>query len=409
MKRKIIPIMIALALALMMALPAAVYADTPAAGNTPSTGSASATVQVEYRYAEGETPNILQDITQYGRTYHLVSQSAPTLESTLPMTRTYTYRIDGALTPEQLADAEALGNVTLTPVDLVYERTVDVEVVFPNPEHPQAVLTNDVDDIPLTWPCTVTSGTASGGHETKNLERAGVTYQLADPPHDKYGLPAGYIATVVYRGTETYSSVGYYIADVIYTTSEIDSETPVYVIVANYQADELPPQDIAFNPVPGSAAPVTDGSQDKLSQQGPNPILNIINGNVPLGGFNIQGVWSFLSIILALAGLLIAVIYLTGALLKRKRVRMLKNMGMFDEEYLARIKRRGNILRALTIILGLLTFVAELYLDDFSLGMVWINAGTVFVAILFIVTVVFCVFTNIRDKKTLGDDAKGEI
>ena len=392
-------------LALILAAPITAHATesgSPADSNGPDT------MQVEYRYVEGDTPNIQQNIVQYGRTYHLVSQSEPALESTLPTVRTYTYRIDGYLTPDQIAEIQGLGNITLTPVNLVYQRDVDVEVVFPNTTRPQAVLTNDVDDIPQTWPCEVTSGTSSSGFETKDLERAGVTYQLASPKYDKRGLPAGYIATVIYRGIETYSSVGYYSADATYTTSEEDGGTPVYIIVADYQADTLPPQVSGFIPTPTPGAPSAGSAADDLTAalgaQGPNLILNILNGDVPMGGTGIHGVWSLLSMIFSVAGIVIALIFAIGVAMKRSRTKTLEKIGMFDEDRLVLIKRRGTILRVLTIVFGIFTLLAWLFLDDFEFGVVWIDASTIMVGILLITTIALCVVTNISEKNTLSDD-----
>jgi len=396
------PIIISM-LALMLAAPMTAHATEP---GSPSDSVGPDTMQVEYRYVEGDTPDIQQDISQYGRTYHLTSQSDPALESTLPTVRTYTYRVDGDLTPDQIAAIQGLGNITLTPENLVYQRDVDVEIVFPNSDRPQSVMTNDVDDIPQTWPCKVTSGTSSSGYETKELERAGVTYQLASPRYDKRGLPAGYIATVVYRGTETYSKVGYYSAEATFTTSEADSETPVYIIVADYQADALPPQVIEFTPVsptsPGQS-PGDENLTDTIGNQGPNLITDIINGNVPLGGISLQGVWSLLSMLFSAAGLIIALLYAIGASLKRSRTKMLEKLGMFDEGQLVLIKRRGAILRVLTIVFGAITLLVWLFLDDFRTGVVWIDGSTIMVGVLFAATIALCAITNLREKNVMGD------
>jgi len=405
MKRKVI-IIISM-LALVLAFPLAGHAAEPA---SPSGAAGPDTMQVEYRYAEGDTPNIQQSIVQYGQTYHLTSQSDPVLESTLPTVRTYTYRIDGDLTPDQIATIQGLGNIKLTPVKLVYQRDVDVEVVFPNSDRPQAVLTNDVDDIPPTWPCKVTSGTSASGYETKELERAGVTYQFANPKYDQYGLPAGYVATVVYRGIETYSKVGYYSADATFTTSEADGGTPVYIIVADYQTDALPPQVVEFTPTPTAPTPEPDANDltTAIGAQGPNLIANILNGNVPLGGTGLQGVWSLLSMILSFAAFIIALIYAIGAVMKRNRAKMLESLDMFDKYQLAQIKRRGTLLRMLTVIVGVITILVWLFLEDFELGVVWIDASTIMVGVLFAVTIALCVLTRISEANAIGDGLEEE-
>ena len=373
------------------------------------------TMQVEYRYKEGESPNIQQQITQFGRVYHLVSTSGPVLESTLPTTRTYSYRIEGALTQAQIDSIKGLGNIKLTPMNVVYERKVDVEIVFPNPDRPDSVLTNDVDDIPRTWPCRVTSGTDQSGYEVKNLDRIGVEYALATPPLDADGLPSGYVATVVYRGVETYAKVGYYYADATFMTTEEEDGVAVYVVVAEYQSEEIPPQVSEITPVPESddvlppPAPVEDEVTNMLDNQGSNPFTNILDGNVPLGYPGITGVWSFLSLLFSLAALIIVLILAMGAAAKWRRVGNLSKIGIYgDENWLATIRRRGIVLRILTILFGILTFVVWLYLDDFDLGMVWISSSTVLVGVLFALTIVLSVLTNLRNMKTTSEDADEE-
>jgi len=380
---------------------------SPMAAHGTEGGGSYGTMQIEYRYTAGSSPNIPNEIVQFGRTYYLVSVSDPVLESTLPVTRTYTYRIEGALTEEQLEEIKNIGNIELTPMDLVFEREVDVEVIFPNAARPAEVLTNDVDDIPKTWPCYVTSGTTASGYDTKNFDRAGVTYELANPPHDKYGLPRGYVATVIYRGVETYKAVGYYYADATFTTSETESEEDVYVVVAEYRTDEIPPQINEFStidtePDPLGGAEIED-FLERIALQGANPIRNIIDGLVPLGGLGIIGVWSFLSMIFSIVAIIISVIIVIGMALRRVRVRRLEDVDVYDREHLKLIKRRGVLLRILTIIFGAMTLLVWMYIEDFSFGMVWINSYTVLVGLLLAVTLTLCGITNARDKRTIGD------
>jgi len=335
--------------------------------------------------------------------------SDPVLESTLPVVRTYTYRVEGALTEEQLEEVKNIGNIELTPMDLIFEREVDVEIIFPNATRPQEVLTNDVDDIPKTWPCYVTSGHTASGYETIAFDRAGVSYELANPAHDKYGLPRGYVATVIYRGVESYKDVGYYYADATFITSETESEEDVYVVVAEYRTDDIPPQISEFETIGAGPEPLggeeIEGFLDRIALQGPNPFQNIINGLVPLGGLGISGVWSFLSMIFSVVAITIAVILVIGMVFRKVRVKILENIGVYDKEHLKLIKQRGILLRILTIIFGAITLLVWVYLDDFNLGMVWINGYTIWVGISLAVTLVFCGLTNTRDKRIIGDGA----
>ena len=366
-------------------------------GTTDTNGGRTyGTIQVEYRFKEGETPNIPETIEQYGFTYRLVSQSPPMLESTLPNVRTYTYRVQGLLTQEQIDEA-GLQNITLTPVSVVMERKVDVEVVFKN------MPTNDVDDIPSTYPCKVTSGTDPSGFETRTLERAGVTFDIAGyetGPSGSPTPPAGYNATVVYRGVETYSEIGYYEANAVFRTTEDEGDTKYYVIVADYETEAFdPPVDefIVEPAVPEVSGPVVivDEDEPRLGQN----ILDVISGNVPFGSLDFVGAWSLISAILSFAGILIAAGYAIGTFIRRRYVSALAKMNVYDEKWFAMVKQRGLILRILTVVLGIITLISWLFLDDFSKGFVWINSNTPVILILFAITIVLCIFTNIRERK----------
>ena len=155
---------IILILLIVMALPGAVFATAD-----PDVAGSYETMQVEYRFAEGETPNILPTIDRFGMTFYLIGQSEPMLEGSMPEVRTYRYRVNGYLTPEQIAEVEALG-IKLDPVQAVFERDVDVIDI-------QHMYTNDVDDIPKTKVFSVTSGTNPSGFEDKELEYTGVTFE----------------------------------------------------------------------------------------------------------------------------------------------------------------------------------------------------------------------------------------
>ena len=392
----------ALSAALILAFPIAAFAN-----EAPQEGSYGGTLQIEYRFAEGETPDIPDTIEQYGFTYHLVSKSPPVLESTMPEVRTYTYNVSGALTQEQLNTIRGLGNVKLTPVNIVYERVVDKEINI-------NMDTNDVDDVPKFMTFTVTSGTDPSGQEKKQLERVGVTFERAGVEAAGAGtgqpyLPGGYIATVVYRGIETYTDVGYYTAEATFQTNETEDDIAVYVVVADYETEGiLPPVDEEViqepvEPTESADEAAEDIFNNMIARQSGNPFIDIMDGNVPLGGTAVAGVWSFLSMILSIAAVVIAGLYALGALARRRRVNTLEELGVYDAERLAMMKKRGNLLRILTILVGAVTLLTWIMLDNFSLGMVWINNHTITVAVLFAFTVGLCVFTSVRNRKILDD------
>ena len=359
--------------------------------------------QVEYRYAEGETPDIAQTIDRFGRTFHLVGQTDPILESLLPKIRTYRYKINGYLTPEQVAQAEALG-ITLTPIMVDFEREVDVVDVV-------TMSTNDVDDIQKIKAFKVTSAKDPSGYEMKNLEYTGVTFERKDFEDDALPnglkLPAEYEATVIYRGIETYNDVGYYYADAVFETQVIDDEVPIYVIIADYQSDMIPPtiidEEEIIPPIDGqndnSSTDTDDDHAALVGGQTGNPIFDIVNGNVPLGNTNTTGVWSFLSLILSVSGIVIASLSAIVAVKRKNQASSLEQTDEYDEKVASAMKHRGSILRVLTIIVSVIALITWVMLDDFTLGMVWINNYTIVVGIMFTITIALCMLTNIRDKK----------
>ena len=177
---------------------------------------------IEYRYAEGESVDVPATITRLNREYRLVNQAAPVLETTLPVTRTYTYRIDGALSEADLAQIAAIPGLSLEANQEELQREVEKVVTVEN------LSSNDVDELankaPETMPCENGTGT---------LQRSGVVFTVAGT--DSRGLPSGYNATIVYRGLETYMGDVYYVAEDTYQSTVQESTMNQYVIIATYE------------------------------------------------------------------------------------------------------------------------------------------------------------------------------
>jgi hypothetical protein len=389
-----------LAGAFLLALPGAVFA-------APDAAAVGDNITVEYRYAEGEAPDIPASISQFGQTYNLVGTSDAVLESTLPTLRTYTYRVSGALTLAQLAEIQGAGDIAFTPVYLDNKEEADRYLE-------RTVPTNDVEELPA--PAVVNAnefaGTFPDGSSFSASAIAGVEFE--ELPLDAFKIPTGFKANILYRGILTTPVIGYYLASANFSTSEVEDETNQYIVVAEYAPEALPPlgdeeealveeEEVLPEPAEPEAALPTTGLSDAdvalVDSQGNNPLANIANGLTPLGGTSVQGVWSFLSLILSVVAIVIAIAYALGALARRSRVKTYENIGVYDNEALALAKKRGNLLRILTILFGVLTLVTWLILDDFTVGMVWINANTVIVAVFFIVTVVLCALTRARHAK----------
>jgi len=401
--KKRLSMLLVIVIALMMAAPAAAFATAP-----PPAGTTGGTLAVEYRFEDGEEPEIPTEITRFGFRYFLVGQAEPVLESTLPNTRTYTYRIDGMLTPEQVNNIQGLGNVTLTPVYLISEREIDREVLL------TGLPSNDIESIPMTRVFDDVNVGSTTGRDTigsAELELTGVTFTEITsaesvPGPGTLSLPMEYSAIVVYRGAETFSIHGYYFADMTYVSEE-GEDVDVFVVVAEYVTEDMPPPiDIEPGVPPGgeeTATTLTESDVGLIEQQSGNPIVDIVNGLVPAGNFSETTAWSFLSLLLCVTAVYFAVINFIGFIAKRRQVSAYENIGVHDEEKLSMLKKRGNLLRLMTIFLGAMTVIMWLYLDNFSFGMVWINAFTPIIGILCAFTLVLRALTNYSIKKAMLD------
>ena len=409
--KRIITIAIALVLTIMMVPAQAAYAVSPPPAN-PQYG----TLQIEYRFAEGEDMTIPQQVVRFGYTYNLVSQTAPVLESDMPLVRTYSYRVEGVLTQEQLDSIKGMPNITITPVNVVSEQEIDIIEVLEKK-------TNDVDKIPMTTNSfDITVGFAADGTPITDkieLTRTGVTFELntelGDNGYDEDGLPMGYIATVIYRGVEAVLVPGYYEVNESFMSDE-ESDVPIYVIVADYQTDQMPPPiDIVLvgggaggaggGPGDTGLTPIEDQQVALQAGEGPADIPNIIqdiaDGLVPQGNTEVTGLWSLLSMILCIAGIVIAVLSAVRAFIRINRRYNTETSVILDEKT-ASANRRGLLLRVLIIVIAAVTFLTWVILDDFSRGVVWVNGNTPIIAVMFAVTVLITIFANVHAKKTIG-------
>jgi hypothetical protein len=352
-------------------------------------------ITVEYRYTEGGSVDIPSTITQFGREYRLVDQSDAVLESMLPSTRTYTYKIEGLLSEEELAAVADIPGLVLTPALVEVEREVDKTEVFSD------LPTNDLDQdgIPEYLEFDVSSALAENGTAKVSLKRAGVSFKVTE---ELAGLPEKYEATVVYRGTESYLETGYYSADMTYETSVIEGGTPQYVIIATYQpADAKATRDDTGTEIDPGLEPESPDSEFsenelmKFSEQTGNPVLDILNGNVPLGSFFAKGAWSLLSVIFSLIAVILSVFIIVGLITKR---RALNTVEAFEKD-LSRRKKLVSASRIIVILLGIAAPIVCVVLDDFSLPMVWINQWTAIVGAIFLAQIAMFVTYEMAGSK----------
>jgi uncharacterized repeat protein (TIGR02543 family) len=148
--------------------------------------------------------------------------------------------------------------------------------------------------------------------------------------------------------------------------------------------------------VPAPAPTVTKESIDTLpTNQTGNPVLDLIKGNVALGGFTIKGAWSLLSLLMSLVAVVISVLLVFGVFMRRREDDDEEERVDSDREEENR-RRRAKILKTLTVIVGVLTPIVWLILDNLNQPMAWINNWTVFVGITFIVHIALLVVYKLR-------------
>jgi hypothetical protein len=307
------------------------------------------------------------------------------------------------LTAAQLAEIQGAGDITVTPVYVDKEEEADFRHIF------RGLPTNDAEylfeEAAQTDLAVLLDGAVVAAGQRFTLQGiSDVTYRVTA---SEGSLPTGYEAEAILRGIMTTPGLSHYLANAVFTTRVTEGDgVNLYIVVAEYAPEALPAQ--IEEPEEPEVATLTHGNIEELAVglsgddlfrvegQGRNPFANIAGGNVPLGGLGAQGVWSFLSLILGAAGAAIAVVYAIGAVMKRRRGKQYEELGIYDSDALVMAQRRGNLLRALTILFGAITLLSWLILDDFSLGMVWINSHTILVGLFFLVTVVFCGSANAR-------------
>lgn len=382
-------------------------------------------VTVEYRFAEGQTITVPPTINQLGREYKLLSQTPPALESSLPITRTYTYRIDGAVSPSDLALVDALDYLDITPVYRPNEREVNKDVVIENLPNNEVA----IPELAETRVFSVTSATSTSGYEDKSLTRAEVKFEVTE--YEMVDLPVKYTASTVYRGVETFNELAYYLAETTYQTSRTEGTTNQYIVVATYEPVDIPPatpinepeetedvilggdivdtggtegsqgSDVPLGSVELSPAVLAEFDADDIamieSQTG-NPITDIANGNVPLGSAGAKSVWSALSFILSIIAVILAIVTAVGTIIDKT------TRSVFTDSTADEAQYRKLLMKVLAIIAGVATLATWLILDDLSTPLAWINIWTPVVVVIFVASVVLFVISLITSKNTSSID-----
>ena len=300
----------------------------------------SENITVEYRYYEGQESELVirETITQFGRVYRLVETSEPVLENTLPRTRTYTFKIDGTLSKEDLALIDGLEDwLTITPVEKVFEREVDKTIVI------RGLPTNEVEYLAKTKEFQVAAAHEPSLQTTKALTRAGVSFEVEAYEDSELArsLPSSYKATIVYRGTETYTEVIYYLVEVTYQKTETTGKINQYVVKAIYaptgespEVDVIVPGDIGENDDESDIiadltiedseevpeASLQEKALEELKDAGV-PLAQIGDEEVPLYGLPGMPIWALANLIM-----LILATILTGITVVRMLIRKITDV-----------------------------------------------------------------------------------
>jgi uncharacterized repeat protein (TIGR02543 family) len=160
-----------------------------------------------------------------------------------------------------------------------------------------------------------------------------------------------------------------------------------------------------------AAALIADGftQQDveRFEAQTGNPLADLFNGNVPLGSGKSSAVWSLLSLIFAVIAVIITVLLAIGSLARRRNGGSEIEYSVYGRDEAEKRRRRGRLLKLLACIVGILTLIIWLVLDDTSLPMAWINRYTPIVTVFFVIQIaLFAVYRVRRGRQ--DDDTESE-
>ena len=280
-KKILAVLLLVIIVAIMIVFPAGAFA----ADMAPGAIAEKTTIKQEFTYKKGETPNIQQEIIQFGQVFTLVSVSEPAEDKTLPATRSYTYQVSSNYTPEQLSQAPK--NVKLTPIYGAGKRQVDrIETVVDLPD-------NDVDRLPQRKMFFDTNGRGPGAALRGMLVLAEVEYVPSG--WDEDGLPDNYTAHVYYRGEENYTALLCYEAVTTYTKTVTEDGDTMYTVVATYEGDAPAAAE------PGE--PASGGAEDSA------PVSPEVTFPFSLGGLSALGTAAIVTMAAALISLAFIGIY----------------------------------------------------------------------------------------------------
>lgn len=136
---------------------------------------------------------------------------------------------------------------------------------------------------------------------------------------------------------------------------------------------------------PGTASTQEVSSETEQTQTG-NPLTDAADGNVPLGAVSVTGAWSLVSMLLALAAFIIALIQGMALLAGRQRVGVAFGLAL------------------VVCVAGIVVPLVWLASDGLNESVVWINSWTPVVAIALILQIVALVISMVAARRTEQED-----
>jgi preprotein translocase subunit SecG len=128
-----------------------------------------------------------------------------------------------------------------------------------------------------------------------------------------------------------------------------------------------------------------------------NPPTDLFSDNAAQDDGNME--WSLISLFMSALAVIITLLLAIGALFHWKKgegsASYDASRDAYNDEAEEKNRKRGNLLKSLTCVAGVLTLIVWLLLDDLSLPVAWINKWTFVVAIIFVMHLVLLILYRI--------------
>ncbi|MDR1068258.1 MAG: InlB B-repeat-containing protein [Clostridiales Family XIII bacterium] len=145
--------------------------------------------------------------------------------------------------------------------------------------------------------------------------------------------------------------------------------------------------------------------QQPLSELPPTDSLPDGTGAQTPGAADSVDCWSLLSLLMSLIAVIITLLLLIFMIVRRRRDNDDDDdENRYDDDDERRRRQRMTIFTILAAIFGILTPIVWLLLDNLDLPMDWINRYTLYVAIIFVIHLIFCIIHKMRRGRNEDDN-----